>query len=32
MNILSEEITKINRNDIWKLHGVPKKILSDQGL
>jgi len=22
---------KIYRNDIWKLHGVPRKILSDQG-
>jgi len=29
MNISSEEITKIYRDDIWKLHRVPKKILSD---
>jgi len=29
MNILSEGIAKIYRDDIWKLHGVPKKILSD---
>ena len=31
MNISSEEITKIYRNNILKLHGVPRKILSDQG-
>jgi len=31
MNISSEEIAKIYRNDIWKLHGVPRKILSDRG-
>jgi len=30
-NILSEGIVKIYRDDIWKLHGVPKKILSDRG-
>ena len=30
-NISSEGIVKIYRDDIWKLHGVPKKILSDQG-
>jgi len=30
MNISSEGITKIYRNNIWKLHGVPKKILSDR--
>ena len=30
-NILSERIAKIYRNNIWKLHGVSKKILSDQG-
>jgi len=30
-NILSEGIVKIYRNNIWKLHGIPKKILSDQG-
>ena len=28
-NILSEGIVKIYRDNIWKLHGVPKKILSD---
>ena len=26
-----EGIAKIYRDNIWKLHGVPKKILSDQG-
>ena len=31
MNISSEEIAKIYRDDIWKLHRVPRKILSDQG-
>ena len=29
MNILSKEIAKIYRDDIWKLHGIPKKILSN---
>jgi len=28
-SISSEGIAKIYRNDIWKLHGVPRKILSD---
>ena len=31
MNISSEGIVKIYRDDIWKLHRVPKKIRSDQG-
>jgi len=30
-NISSEGIAKIYRNNIWKLHGVSKKILSDRG-
>jgi len=30
-NISSEGIVKIYRDDIWKLHIVPKKILSDRG-
>ena len=30
-NISSEGIVKIYRDDIWKLHGVPRKILSDKG-
>jgi len=30
-NISSEEIAKIYRNKIWKLHGVPRTILSDRG-
>ena len=30
MNISSEGIAKIYRNNIWKLHGVPKKILSNR--
>jgi len=32
MNISSEGIVKIYRDNIWKLHGVPKKIFSDRGL
>jgi len=31
-NILSEGIAKIYRDDIWKLHRIPRKILSDRGL
>ena len=31
MNILSEGIAKIYRDDIWKLHGVPRRILSNRG-
>ena len=30
-NVSSEEIAKIYRDDIWKLHGIPRKILSDRG-
>ena len=29
-SILLEGIAKIYRDNIWKLHGVPRKILSDQ--
>ena len=29
-SISSKGIVKIYKNDIWKLHKVPKKILSDQ--
>jgi len=29
-NISSEGIAKIYRDDIWKLHGVPRKILSNR--
>ena len=32
MNISSEEIAKIYKDDIWKLHGIPRKILSNSGL
>ena len=31
INISPEEIAKIYRNEIWKLHRVPKKILSNRG-
>jgi len=31
MNVSSEGIVKIYRNEIWKLHRVPKKILSNRG-
>jgi len=27
-----EEIAKIYKDNIWKIHGVLKKILSDKGL
>ena len=30
-HISSEGIAKIYRDDIWKLHGIPRKILSDRG-
>ena len=30
MNISSEEIAKIYRDNIWKLHGIPRKILNDR--
>ena len=30
-NISLEEIAKIYQDEIWKLYGVPKKILSDRG-
>ena len=28
--ILSERIAKIYRDNIWKLHGIPRKILSNR--
>jgi len=31
MNISSEGITKIYRDKIWKLYGIPRKILSNRG-
>ena len=31
MNISSEGIAKIYRDEIWKLHGVQRMILSDRG-
>jgi len=31
MNISSEGIAKIYRDEIWKLHRISKKILSDRG-
>ena len=30
-NISSEGIAKIYRDKIWKLHGIPRKSLSDRG-
>ena len=29
--VSSEEIARIYQNDIWKLHGVPQKVLSNRG-
>ena len=31
MNVFSEEIANIYRDEIWKLHRVPRTILSDRG-
>ena len=31
-NISLEGITKIYRDDIWKLYRIPRKVLSDRGL
>ena len=31
MNISSEGIAKIYQDNIWKLHGIPRKVLSDRG-
>ena len=30
MNISSEGIVKIYRDDIWKLHRIPRKVLSNR--
>jgi len=30
-NMSSEEIAKIYQNEIWKLHGIPRTILSNRG-
>jgi len=30
-NISLGEIAKIYRDEIWKLHGIPKKILNNRG-
>jgi len=30
-NISSEGIAEIYKNEIWKLHRIPRKILSDRG-
>ena len=30
-NISSEDIVKIYWNEIWKIHGIPRKIISDRG-
>jgi len=30
-NVSSEEIAKIYWDNIWKLHGVPRKVLSNRG-
>jgi len=32
INISLEGIAKIYRDEIWKLHGIPRKILSNRGL
>ena len=30
-NVSSEGIVKIYRDDVWKLHEIPRKILSNKG-
>jgi len=30
-SISSSEVARIYRDDIWKIHGIPKKIISDRG-
>jgi len=32
MAVSLEKIAKIYRDEIWKLHGIPRQILSDRGL
>jgi len=31
INVSSEEIAEIYRNKIWKIHVIPRKILSNRG-
>jgi len=31
INVSSEEIAKIYQDEIWKLHRIPRTILSDKG-
>jgi len=30
-SISSSEVARIYRDDTWKIHGIPKKIISDRG-
>ena len=30
-SIFSSEVARIYQDDIWKIHGIPKKIISDRG-
>jgi len=30
-SISSSEVARIYQDDIWKIHGIPKKIISDRG-
>jgi len=30
-SIFSSEVARIYRDDIWKIHGIPKKIISNRG-
>jgi len=32
VGIISKEVTKLYKNNIWKLHRIPRKIISDRGL
>jgi len=30
-SISSSEVARIYQNDIWKIHSIPKKIISNRG-
>jgi len=30
-SIFSSKVARIYRDDIWKIHGIPKKIISNRG-
>ena len=32
VGIISKEVAELYKNNIWKLHRIPRKIISDKGL